>query len=290
LRAGQAATPLVSNTIADDHAYAPYRDAHVAPEFGQINAEDGQILYYALYKPKAFDPARRYPVVFDIYGGPHAQRVRNAYLLDWKQLLLQRGFIVVTLDNRGMANRGLDFEQVIHRQLGGPEVRDQQAMVAQLKQWPFVDPARIGVFGWSYGGYMALNLLCKTGDFAAAVAVAPVTDWALYDSAYTERYMGHPQPFGDAYQRSSVLNHVDGCNGKLLLVHGMADDNVLFLHSVKLMAALQRKNKAFDLMTYPGSAHGIAGQAERIHLFTQAINFFHKHLSISAPVQPIPAG
>ncbi len=291
LMADKPAQLIVSNVVMADHPYAPFAAAHVVPEFGQIKAEDGQTLYYALYKPHDFNPEQRYPVVFDIYGGPHAQRVRNAYQLDWKQVLLKQGFLVVTLDNRGMANRGLDFEQVIHRQMGGPEVRDQQAMVAQLRQWSFVDPARIGVFGWSYGGYMALNLLCKAGaDFSAAVAVAPVTDWTLYDTAYTERYMGHPAQQADAYRNSNVLNHVDACNGKLLLIHGMADDNVLFLHSIKLMSALQQKNKPFELMTYPGSAHGISGQAERIHLYNMAIDFFKRHLRVSATVQPAPAG
>lgn len=274
---------IVSNDIKSDHPYAPYYADHVTPEFGQIKADDGQALYYALYKPKDFDATKQYPVVFDIYGGPHAQRVRNAYSLDWRQLLLQHGFLVLTVDNRGMANRGLDFEQAIYHRLGNVEVNDQRRMVAQLKQWPFVDATRIGVFGWSYGGYMALNLLCKAGaDFSAAVAVAPVTDWRLYDTAYTERYMGLPAQNGDAYNDSSVLSHVADCNGKLLLMHGMADDNVLFLHSIKLMAALQQQQKPFELMTYPGSKHGIAGNNERLHLYQTAIDFFVRHLALPA--------
>ena len=281
---------IVANEPQAEHPYAPFWSQHIAPEFGQIKADDGQVLHYALYKPRGFDAGKKYPVVFDIYGGPHAQRVRNAFLLDWKQVLLQNGFIVVTLDNRGMANRGLDFEQAIYHRMGNPEVRDQQAMVTQLRQWPFVDAQHIGVFGWSYGGYMALNLLCKAAaDFSAAIAVAPVTDWRLYDTAYTERYMGHPTLTADAYQDSSVLSHVAGCNGKLLLMHGMADDNVLFLHSVKLMAALQQHNKPFELMTYPGSKHSISGVPERTHLYNSALEFLQRHLRASAGVQPSPS-
>jgi dipeptidyl-peptidase-4 len=151
--------------------------------------------------------------------------------------------------------------------------------VEYLKTLPYVDPARIGVFGWSYGGYMTLMCMCRAPDvFAAGVAVAPVTDWKLYDTHYTEHYMGHPKGNAKGYAQSSVLTHVQNLHGKLLLVHGMADDNVLFQNSVLLMDALQRARIPFDLMAYPGKKHGIQGKATRIHLFEMILAHFRRHL------------
>ena len=195
------------------------------------------------------------------------------------QLLAQRGFCVLELDNRGSANRGLRFEAAIHRCLGQAEVRDQALGVEFAANLPWVDPERIGVFGHSYGGYMALMCLAQVPErFRAGVAVAPVTDWRLYDTHYTERYLGHPEDNAEGYAASSALTHLEGIHGKLLLMHGMSDDNVVFTHSMRLMAALQEANVAFELMTYPGAKHSLQQKAVAIHRFNLILDFFERHL------------
>jgi len=202
------------------------------------------------------------------------------------QLLAQRGFVVFTLDNRGSARRGVAFEAPIHRRMGGPEVDDQMVGIRWLSKQPFVDARRIGVFGWSYGGYMSLMLLAKhSAAIAAGVAVAPVSDWRLYDTHYTERYMDHPDAYSASYRESSVLPHLAGLTSPLYLVHGMADDNVLFTHSTQLMAALQERGTRFDLMTYPGGKHGINNsKAMRKHVYRSIVGWLEAQL-ISGPKQ-----
>lgn len=271
---------IEENALSDSHPYAPYLASHTVPEFGMLAAEDGQALYYSIQKPPGFDPARKYPVIVEVYGGPHVQRVAN----DWRplgdQFYTHQGYIVFRLDNRGSWNRGKRFEDVIHLQTGGPEVRDQLAGVAWLKEQPFVDADRIAIQGWSYGGYMTLMTLGQApeGTFAAAVAGASVTDWSLYDTFYTERYMGTPENNPDGYRASSVFAHLDGLTGPLLLVHGMADDNVTFDNTTRLMAELQQRGQMFELMTYPGQRHGIQGEALQVHLMRTRLEFLARHL------------
>lgn len=214
-----------------------------------------------------------------VYGGPGVHRVKN----EWAPLLLQlfaaRGFGVLELDNRGSANRGRAFEAPIYRQLGRAEVSDQilGAEFAQSLDW--VDADRIGVFGHSYGGYMTLMCLAQAPKlFKAGVAVAPVSEWGLYDTHYTERYLGTPSDNPDGYRESAVLPHLDRLQGKLLIMHGMADDNVLFTHSTKLFKALQSKNKSFEMMTYPGSKHALQEQDVSIHRFNLILDFFERSL------------
>jgi dipeptidyl-peptidase-4 len=198
----------------------------------------------------------------------------------YAQLFAHQGYVVFDLDNRGMGNRGKAFTAALHRHMGGVEVEDQLVGVEYLKALPYVDGERIGVFGWSYGGYMTLMCMARApGVFKAGVAVAPVTDWHLYDTHYTEHYMGHPEGNPEGYAGSSVLTHVRDLRGKLLLVHGMADDNVLFQHSVLLMDALQRARIPFEMMAYPGKKHGINGKAARIHLFEMILEHFGRHLA-----------
>jgi dipeptidyl-peptidase-4 len=218
--------------------------------------------------------------VVKVYGGPHAQTVRNAWDPSMQaQLLAHAGFVVLELDNRGMGRRGHAFTAALHRQMAGVEVADQLVGVNYLRSLPYVDGQRIGVFGWSYGGYMTLMSMLQAPDvYRAGVAVAPVTDWALYDTHYTERYMGHPEENAKGYERSKVMTHVDQLRGHLLLVHGMADDNVLFQHSVLLMDALQQESIPFEMMAYPGKKHGINGKPARIHLFNMIIAHLRRHL------------
>lgn len=277
---------LTENRLDPKHPYYRYAAGHVAPEFGTLKAEDGQTLYYRVYKPAKLVPGQRYPVIVDVYGGPGAQRVqktwgsRNAY---WHQYLVQQGYVVFSLDNRGSKNRGKAFEDPIFRHMGAVEVADQKRGVEFLKTLPYVDGARIGVTGHSYGGYMTLMLLTKEpGLFAAGVSSAPVSAWELYDTHYTERYMDQPAKNPAGYAGSAVLPYVKNLERPLLLVHGMADDNVLFTHSTRLMKALQDAGKPFDVMTYPGSKHSLWGESVQNHVLHSITRFFDRELKHEA--------
>jgi dipeptidyl-peptidase-4 len=277
------------NKLDEKHPFWPYRGSLIKPEFGTLKAADGQTLYYRVYKPLGFDPAKKYPVFDTYYGGPHAQLVTNAWGDYFNQYMAQQGYVVFTLDNRGMARRGRKFEEPIYQQLGAAEVEDQLVGVSWLKAQPWVDGRRIGVFGWSYGGYMTTMLLSKASDqLAGGVAVAPVTDWRLYDTFYTERYLGRPQDNEAGYTRSAPFAWLDGLTSKLYLVHGMADDNVLFLNSTRLMAELQKRGTQFQLMAYPGAKHGLNLPGQRTHVFHLIANFFEHEIK-SAPMPPLPS-
>ncbi|HEU4590542.1 MAG TPA: prolyl oligopeptidase family serine peptidase, partial [Steroidobacteraceae bacterium] len=248
-----------------------------------LAAADGQTLYYKLLKPRALEPGRRYPVLIDVYGGPGAQRVVDAWGNLFHQYLAQHGYIVFALDNRGSGMRGMRFEATLGGRLAGVEVQDQLRGVEFLRTLPFVDGERIGIFGWSYGGYMTLMCLMQAPEaFAAGVAGAPVTDWSLYDTHYTERYLSTPQLNPQGYAASNVLTWADKLRRPLLLVHGMADDNVLFAHSTVLMKKLQDLQKPFDLMTYPGGKHGLIRQnVTGWHAHANLVRFFDRELKPS---------
>jgi dipeptidyl-peptidase-4 len=261
---GKTLAALVPNELTPDHPYTPYLPEHLPTEFGTLRASDGETLYYQILKPRDLVPGKRYPVVVDVYGGPGVQRVQRSWSGPrsneqfFRQYLAQHGYIVFTLDNRGSAGRGVRFKTAIYHHMGSVEVQDQVAGVNFLKTLPYVDPRRVAVFGWSYGGYMALMCMMQAPDvFTAGIAGAPVTDWHLYDTHYTEQFMGTPQENPAGYTGSSVMTHADGLRGPLLIMHGMADDNVLFTHSTTLFKKLQDLDKPFDIMTYPGSKHGL---------------------------------
>jgi dipeptidyl-peptidase 4 len=265
--------------VADGHPLAPYLPGFARPEYGYLPAPDGTRLRYRILKPRGFDPARRWPVYVRTYGGPHVQVVNQSWDARWglfDQYMAQRGFVVFSADNRGSARRGKRFEEAVYGKMGQVDVADQAAAVRWLKQQPWVDGGRIGVFGWSYGGYMTLMLLAQHPDeFACGVAVAPVSDWSLYDTHYTERYMDLPARNPEGYRAGDVLTHLDGLKSPLLLIHGMADDNVLFVQSTRVMSALQERGVDFALMTYPGGKHGInATPAQRRHVFGQIARQF----------------
>jgi len=281
---GHKLATLVTNDLTDpNHPYAKYRDAQLPVEFGTLTADDGRTpLHYSLIKPAGFDPAKRYPVAVYVYGGPAAQTVtdswpgRGDHLFN--QYLAQNGYVVFSLDNRGTPRRGRDFGGALYGRQGTVEVVDQLRGVDWLSRQPWVDPARIGVQGWSNGGYMTLMLLAKASNrYACGVAGAPVTDWALYDSHYTERYMDLPARNTAGYEQARVLAHVDGLTSRLLLIHGMADDNVLFSNSTVLMSALQKRGQPFELMTYPGAKHGLSG-ADALHRYRLAEDFLGRCL------------
>ncbi|WP_442871851.1 S9 family peptidase [Colwellia sp. 75C3] len=277
---GEHITWLAENKVTAAHPVAPYYDDLVMPEFGSLKSDDGQAdLYYKLYKPKNMQPGKKYPVIVRVYGGPHAQLVTNSWKgADITQYMLQQGYIVYQLDNRGSNYRGTAFEFPIYEKLGQVEVTDQITGVKYLHTLPYVDKERIGVFGHSYGGYMALMTMFKAGDyFKAGVSGAPVTDWMLYDTHYTERYLNHPKVNAAGYQQSSVFPYVSGLSGPMMVYHGMADDNVLFTNTTKLIKALQDEGKLFELMTYPGSKHSMRGKKVKVHLNTTIMDFFDRH-------------
>ena len=279
---GRELQPLVRNPLDATHPYFPYLDHHATPEYGTLTARDGQILHWQMLKPRNMQPGKRYPVISSLYGGPHAQNVQDTWGAGqgFNQVLANAGFIVFTLDNRGTGQRGERFESASWHRLSDVEVEDQVAAVAWLRTQPYVDGARIGVWGWSYGGYMALQTILRAPDsFAAAVSGAPVTDWRLYDTHYTERYMGTPESNPAGYKSANVLTYAPSLKRPLLLIHGMADDNVLFQHSTLLMQSLQSANRPFDLMTYPGAKHGLTRRADQgPHALNAVLRFFEREL------------
>jgi dipeptidyl-peptidase-4 len=279
---------VLRNALDSAHPYSPYVSDHVAEEFGNLAASDGQTLYYRLLKPAKMVDGKKYPVIFDLYGGPGNQYVQRNWMGGgrgtqglFRQVLAQHGFIVFSLDNRGSALRGRAFEAPLYRRFGKVEVEDQVRGAEFLRSLPFVDGNRIGVTGWSYGGYMTLMALTTAPNiFKAGVAGAPVTDWRLYDTHYTERYLGDPTQNSASYIASSVTPYLKNLSGRLLLVHGMADDNVLFANSTQLMKQLQDANIQFELMTYPGGKHGLVRQADMgLHFYTAVLNFFSERLA-----------
>lgn len=277
---GSRIAALIANDLSDPkHPYAPYLKAQRPLEFGTLKAADGKTeLHYSLIKPTGFDPAKRYPVVVYVYGGPAAQSVKRVWAPDFNQYLAQQGFVVFSLDNRGTPRRGAAFGGALYRKQGTVEIADQLEGVKWLKSQPWVDGAKIGVYGWSNGGYMTLMMLAKASDqYACGAAGAPVTDWGLYDSHYTERYMGLPKSNPDGYREGRVLEHLDGLTSRLLLIHGMADDNVLFTNSTVLMSALQQRGRPFELMTYPGAKHGLRGR-DNLHRLRLTEDFFERCL------------
>ncbi len=281
---GERITWLEENKVEKGHPLYTYMDSWAKPEFGDIKTKDGATLKYRIYKPESAveNPNKKHPVIVYLYGGPHAQVVTNKWAGN-RGLLMQhwvdQGFVVFTLDNRGSNYRGKAFEDPIYKKMGSIEVDDQVAGVEYLRTLPFVDADKIGIHGHSYGGYMTLMTMFKAGDyFSAGVSGAPVTDWRLYDTHYTERYMGNPNTENDAYTASSVFPYAKDLKGDLLIYHGMADDNVLFTHSTMLYKHLQDLAIPFETMDYPGKKHGLRGKQTGIHLYKTITNFFERTL------------
>ena len=277
---------LNENKLDKTHPYFPYLESHIMPEYGQIKAEDGTALNYMLYKPQNMQEGKKYPAITIVYGGPGVQKVHKAWddKMYLPQALADLGFVVFRLDNRGSANRGKAFEDHIYRNMAGVEVKDQALGAEFLKSLNFVDSERMGVYGWSYGGYMTLHMLAQTDHYKAGVAGAPVTDWALYDTAYTERFLGDPRKDNPnytkgAYENASVFSHLDGLKEDVLLIHGMADDNVIFRHSIKLVDEMQKLGRHnLRTMFYPSQKHGFTAKTAKIHRDQEIIDFFVEKL------------
>ena len=276
---GTEARTLVDNARARE---ALGRLAVNAPEFFTIRTQDGAELNAWMIKPADFDPSRKYPVLMYVYGGPGSQTVLNGwggsrYL--WHQLLAQRGYLVVSVDNRGTGARGREFKKSVYLKLGQQEAADQIEAANWLARQPYVDPQRIGIWGWSYGGYMTSMAMTRPGaPFKAGIAVAPVADWGLYDTIYTERFMRTPQENPEGYRLGAPVNAAANLRGKLLLVHGTGDDNVHFQNSVRLANALQAAGKQFQFMAYPNRTHSISGGPTSAHLFTMLTDWIVQNL------------
>ncbi|WP_303760594.1 S9 family peptidase [Sphingobium yanoikuyae] len=265
---------ISENALKGDHPYAPYLASHAKTVFGTVKAADGSTLYTKMLTPP-MQPGKRYPVFMIHYGGPGAGRqVTNTWSGALNQYLVDQGWIVFSIDNRGTPDRGKAFEDQIHSAMGTVEVDDQLKGVEWLKAQPFVDPKRIATYGWSYGGYMSLKLAEKApGTFAAIVSGAPVTKWEFYDTHYTERYLGQPQDKPSAYPGSDAVDDAVKIKDPLLLIHGMSDDNVVFDNSTALMAKMQGAAVPFELMVYPGQTHRVGGPKISVHLWTTIENF-----------------
>jgi dipeptidyl-peptidase-4 len=251
-------------------------------EFFTIKTNYDVTLNAWMIKPHYFDSTKKYPVLMIVYGGPGHNTVNDRwegqnYL--WHQLLAQMGYIVVSVDNRGTGFRGEKFKKCTYMQLGKLETEDQIAAAQYLGTLNFVDKNRIGIQGWSYGGYMSSLCITKGADvFKAAIAVAPVTNWRFYDSIYTERYMRTPQENPNGYDENSPINHVNKLKGKYLLIHGTADDNVHYQNAAEMINALVKANKQFEEFTYPDRNHGIYGGTTRLHFYTLMTNFILRNI------------
>ena len=278
---GQRTRWIEENRVAPGHPFEPYVDRLSKPEYGTIAATNGQTLHWEVLRPDGPGP---FPVIFDAYGGPHAQRVARDWVAPADRWWVQQGYAIFRLDNRGLGNRGRAFEEPIYQRLGGVELADQLVGLAWLKAQPWTAGDRVVANGWSYGGYMVLRLLEEApGAFAGGISGAPVTDWALYETAHTERYLGDPRTDPGAYERADALSRAGRIRDPLLVVHGLSDDNVVIDNSVRLFAALQKARVPFETAVYPGQAHGFQGEDTLIHRALTMQRFLSKVAPARSP-------
>ena len=278
-KTGTVVKTIVSNEVVEQKL-AKY---DVAPkEFFELTTEKGHKLNAWMIKPKDFDATKKYPVFMYQYSGPGSQEVANKWNSTndyWFMMLAQQGYIVACVDGRGTGFKGAAFKECTQKELGKYEVEDQIDAAKVFGKYNYVDASRIGIFGWSYGGFMASNCLFQGADvFKTAIAVAPVTSWRYYDSIYTERYMQTPQENASGYDNNSPINHVSKLKGNFLLIHGTADDNVHVQNTMKMVEALVQANKQFDWAIYPDKNHGIYGGKTRLQLYTKMTNFIKEKL------------
>ncbi|MEP2736185.1 MAG: DPP IV N-terminal domain-containing protein [Erythrobacter sp.] len=269
---------LEENALDADHPYAPHLASHEPARFGTIKADDGKTdLHYKMVTPQ-MEAGKKYPVFYYHYSGPGPQVVTNGWDGALQQAVVDAGYIWFELDNRGSANRGVAFEQPLYRAMGGVEVRDQKTGAEYLKTLNYVDADKIALYGWSYGGYMTLKQMqADPGLYAAGISGAPVTKWELYDTHYTERFMGDPRKVPEAYEAASAIPDAKKISDPLLLIHGMADDNVVFENSSELISVLQEGNVPFEMMLYPGYTHRVAGENISPHMWNTMFRFLKAH-------------
>ncbi len=267
---------IEENRLDADHPMYPYVSRRQTPEFGTLES-DGETLVWQMTKPVGFDPAKTYPVVMQVYGGPSGGGVRKGWQGATTQLLTEAGYIVFRLDNRGEGDRSVAFKTALYRKMGQPEIADQVLAADYLRSLPFVDDDRIAMMGWSYGGFMSAMALTEPRMGLAAAAVgAPPTEWSLYDTHYTERYMSTPQDNVEGYAASDVVPRLENLTGRMLLMHGMADDNVIFENATRVIDAMQARSIPFDLMLYPGQRHGVRGNERQLQQWRTYLEFFDR--------------
>ncbi|MDQ2877905.1 MAG: prolyl oligopeptidase family serine peptidase, partial [Pseudomonadota bacterium] len=271
---GKRLSWINQNAVVPGHPYYPYAKAHRPTTFGTFKAADGTTLHYEMITPPLV-PGKKYPVFFEHYGGPGTgQQVMRKWHNPMAQYLVSQGWVYFQIDNRGSYNRGKAFEDQIYRAMGTVEVADQFEGAKWIKRQPFVDADKVAIYGWSYGGYMTLKMLeANRGVYAAGVSGAPVTKWELYDTHYTERYMGDPTKDAKAYAASDALQDSARIADPLLLIHGMSDDNVVFENSTMFAARMQAEDRPFEMMFYPGKTHAAVRD---IHVWTTLLNFLDR--------------
>lgn len=268
---------IEENKLDASHPFAPYVSRLRTPEFGTMQSH-GQTLVWRMTTPPDFDPSKKYPVVMQVYGGPGTGAgVQKSWQPLTNQLLTEAGYIVFRVDNRGEGDRSQAFETSIYRRLGIPAVEDQTQAAQWLKTLPYVDAGHIAVMGWSFGGFLSLlTLTDKDAGLASALAGAAPTEWSLYDTHYTERYMSTPQANPEGYAATDVLPRLDDMTGRLLLLHGMADDNVIFGNATRVIDALQAKSVPFEMMLYPGQRHGVRGDPRQLQQWRTYLDFLDR--------------
>lgn len=272
------ATKTTSNLKTFSNPFAEYEFPTI--DTLSLKSLDGQVLHARMIKPADFSPNKQYPVIVYVYGGPHAQMVTDSWLAGantWMAAWANEGFIVFTLDNRGSYNRSVAFEQAHHRKLGDPELQDQLVGLQYLKSLSYVDGNRIGVHGWSYGGFMTTNLMSKSPYFKAGIAGAPVIDWNLYEIMYTERYMDTPKENPQGYENSNLTNFAKDLKGRLMLIHGTADDVVVWQNTQAYLDKAIKAGVQLDYFIYPGHGHSVGGR-DRMHLMKKMLQFFKEEL------------
>jgi len=261
----------------------PLKDfAQCEMEFGTVKSADGKFdNYYRLYKPLNFDPSKKYPLIVYVYGGPHSQMVTDTWLGGvrmWEMLMAQKGYVVYVQDNRGTSNRGAEFEKAINRRCGQAEMADQMKGIEMLLEKPWVDPERIGVHGWSYGGFMTISLMTNHPDiFKVGVAGGPVIDWKWYEVMYGERYMDTESTNPDGFAATSLINKAKNLQGKLLICQGAIDNTVVWEHSLSFVQECIEDNIQLDYFPYPRSEHNVFGDW-RIHLMDKVTDYFDLYL------------
>lgn len=268
---------IEENLLDESHPYHPYLARHRTPEYGTLETPDGHTLVWQMTTPHDFDPSRRWPVVIQVYGGPSSGGVRRGWQSMTTRLLNEAGYVVFRVDNRGEGYRSAAFKRALHLRMGTVEVQDQVLGADHLRSLRFIDADRISAMGWSYGGFMTLHMLTEPDmGLASAISGAPVTDWSLYDTHYTERFMSTPQDNPDGYAASDVVDQLGALTGRLLLLHGMADDNVIFENTTRVLNALQEQSVPFETMLYPGQRHGIRGNPRQLHQWRTYLDFLDR--------------
>jgi dipeptidyl-peptidase-4 len=275
---------IEENRLDEDHPYFPFVTRRQMPEFGTLESH-GETLVWQMTTPPGFDPSKQYPVVMQVYGGPSGGGVRRGWQGATNQLLTEAGYIVFRLDNRGEGDRSAAFKQALYLKMGQPEIEDQVLAINHLRSLPYVDDDRIAAMGWSYGGFMTLHMLTEPAmGLTSAISGAPVTDWSLYDTHYTERFMSTPEANAGGYAASDIVDQLDRLTGRLLLLHGMADDNVIFENTTRVIDALQSRSVPFEMMLYPGQRHGVRGNERQLQQWRTYLDFLDRTIGSRAPV------